>query len=72
MAKTRRTTAQWQTLIEQLPESGLTTKADCQQHKVSLSCFYQRRLKLNKTDTPLIPSGDDDWYMRTGQSSMPA
>ena len=62
MAKTRRTTAQWQTLIDQLPESGLTTKAYCQQHNVSLSCFYQWRSKLTKTDIHLIPSSEDDWY----------
>ena len=62
MANTRRTTSQWQALLDQQPDSGLTTKAYCQQHKVSLSCFYQWRSKLTKSDMNSVPSGEDDWY----------
>jgi hypothetical protein len=60
MTKTRRTAAQWQTLIEQFPKSDLTVKAYCQQQQVSLFCFYQWRSKL-ENNHPANVTVTTDW-----------
>ena len=41
MTKTRRTPQQWQQLINEQPDSGLTVHDYCQQNHLTLSGFYQ-------------------------------
>lgn len=43
---TRRTKQQWQVLVEQHAQSGLTTRDFCQQHNIHLQTFYSRRHAL--------------------------
>jgi hypothetical protein len=40
---TRRTQAQWQTIIEQHVQSGLSPREYCSQHNIHLQTFYSRR-----------------------------
>jgi hypothetical protein len=39
----RRTQAQWQTIIEQHVQSGLSPREFCTQHNIHLQTFYSRR-----------------------------
>ncbi|MCL1078891.1 IS66 family insertion sequence hypothetical protein [Parashewanella spongiae] len=41
----RRTPEQWQVLIRQQSESGLTVTAFCRKHKLAISCFYTHKKK---------------------------
>ena len=43
---TRRTKQQWQVLVEEHAQSGLTTRDFCQQHNIRLQTFYSRRHSL--------------------------
>ena len=43
---TRRTKQQWQVLVEQQAQSGLTTRDFCRQHNIRLQTFYSRRHAL--------------------------
>ena len=43
--KIRRTPEQWQALIKQQSESGLTVTAFCRQHKLAISCFYTHKAR---------------------------
>lgn len=54
MAKVRRTHEQWQQLIEEQPQSGLTIKDYCAQHNFTFSGFYQWRKKL-RGETATLP-----------------
>jgi hypothetical protein len=47
MIKTRRTRKQWQQLINEQPDSGLTVHDYCQQQHLNVSGFYQWRKKLS-------------------------
>ncbi|MEI5639959.1 MULTISPECIES: IS66 family insertion sequence element accessory protein TnpA [unclassified Pseudoalteromonas] len=38
-----RTAEQWQQLIEQHTQSGLSVRAFCQEHHLSVTTFYDRR-----------------------------
>ena len=46
MTKTRRTRQQWQQLINEQPDSGLTIYDYCQQQHLNVSGFYLWRKKL--------------------------
>jgi hypothetical protein len=46
MTKTRRTRQQWQQLINEQPDSGLTIHDYCQQQHLNVSGFYLWRKKL--------------------------
>ncbi|GAD79094.1 IS66 family insertion sequence element accessory protein TnpA [Vibrio ezurae] len=46
----RRTTQEWQTLIEQSESSSLSTLAFCKLKEVNPSTFYAKRKQLNKTE----------------------
>lgn len=50
--KKHRTPEQWQTLINQHRNSGLSIKQFCQQHKLACSCFYTWRKRLAEQATP--------------------
>ena len=50
--KIHRTPEQWQTLINQHRNSGLSIKQFCQQHKLACSCFYTWRKRLAEQATP--------------------
>jgi hypothetical protein len=43
---TRRTKAQWQSIVEQHAQSALCTRALCEQHNIHLQTFYSRRHAL--------------------------
>ncbi|MFT5924077.1 MAG: transposase-like protein [Paraglaciecola sp.] len=43
---TRRTKAQWQSIVEQYAQSTLSTRAFCEQHNIHLQTFYSRRHAL--------------------------
>jgi hypothetical protein len=47
VTKTRRTRQQWQQLINEQPDSGLTLHDYCQQNHLTLSGFYLWRKKLS-------------------------
>ena len=68
MANTRRTADQWQTIIDQYPQSNLTVTEYCQQTNVSLSCFYQWRTKLYQNDNPISTPPQNDWLAITNHS----
>lgn len=76
MVKIRRTQEQWQQLIEGQPKSGLSIKAYCAQHHLTVSGFYQWRKKLNgdsaavsapadwlSFNAPTSPSSGDEWQI---------
>tara|TARA_R110000744_G_scaffold314864_1_gene421882 strand:- start:2018 stop:2293 length:276 start_codon:yes stop_codon:yes gene_type:complete len=75
MTKTRRTRQQWQQLIHEQPDSGLTINDYCQQQHITLSGFYQWRKKLtaapeneNTADWISLPPVDipghgEDWQI---------
>jgi hypothetical protein len=58
MTKTRRTRQQWQQLINEQPDSGLTVHDYCQRNLLTLSGFYQWRKKLA---AELVNVGATDW-----------
>jgi hypothetical protein len=43
---TRRTKAQWQSIVEHHAQSTLSTRAFCEQHNIHLQTFYSRRYAL--------------------------
>ncbi|MEI5638313.1 MULTISPECIES: IS66 family insertion sequence element accessory protein TnpA [unclassified Pseudoalteromonas] len=43
-----RTAELWQQLIEQHKQSGLSVRAFCQEHHLSVTTFYDRRAKLKE------------------------
>ena len=43
---TRRTQAQWQSIVEQHTQSGLSPRAFCEQQDIHLQTFYSRRHAL--------------------------
>ena len=43
---TRRTKQQWQVLVDEHAQSGLSTRDFCQQHNIRLQTFYSRRHSL--------------------------
>jgi hypothetical protein len=49
---TRRTKQQWQVLVEQHAQSGLTTRDFCQQQNIHLQTFYSRRHALGLATPP--------------------
>jgi hypothetical protein len=48
---TRRTQAQWQTIIEQHVQSGLSPREYCSQHNIHLQTFYSRRHAMGLANT---------------------
>lgn len=50
--KKHRTPEQWQALINQHRNSGLSIEQFCQQHKLARSCFYTCRKRLAEQATP--------------------
>lgn len=56
---------QWQQIIDQQIESGLSQKDFCQLHHFSLATFsnWKRKLKNNSDNKPVesISSADQDW-----------
>ena len=61
----RLTPEQWQQIIDQQTESGLSQKRFCQSRSISLSSFtnWKRKLSSGLTSTPDGPehSPDDTW-----------
>ncbi|PWQ92617.1 IS66 family insertion sequence element accessory protein TnpA, partial [Leucothrix pacifica] len=52
----RRTQAQWQSLIQQFEQSGLSQVAFCQQHELNPTYFSLRRSKLRAMKTKTMPA----------------
>ncbi|QJR79325.1 transposase [Alteromonas pelagimontana] len=50
MANKKRNAEQWQQVIEQQVNSGLTVSEFCTQHKLTAASFYLWRKKLSGTD----------------------
>jgi putative transposase len=50
----KRSHEDWAALIKQQPASGLTIKAFCRQHKLSIISFYARKSNKVKTVTPFV------------------
>jgi len=63
---TRRTKQQWQELVEQHAQSGLTTRDFCQQHNIHLQTFYSSRHALGLA-TPTKPSKKSPTAASTSQ-----
>lgn len=65
MLKSRRTKAQWETLIQGKSDSNLTIGQYCKHHRVTVSSFYAWRNKLKKQpaiiNTPIAANHNDDW-----------
>ena len=62
--KIRRSASQWQTLITNQTESGLSIVQYCKQHQLTLSNFYYWRAKLNESVASTLPQEkpfDDAW-----------
>jgi hypothetical protein len=57
MAHSKRTPEQWQQLLAEQADSGLTIKAFCEQKQLTLSNFYLWRKKLSGSDT--LPAADN-------------
>ena len=57
----RRTATEWQALILQQAESGLSAKAFCDQHDITYSSFMNWRRRLGDNSSP--ESGDDSLPM---------
>ena len=78
MAYTRRTQQQWQQLINEHSQSGLTVKDYCMSKNITVSGFYLWRKKLSATPhsadeaqewlslTPAIASGAEQWQIELG------
>ena len=49
---TRRTAAQWQTIIEHQQASDLNIAQYCQQHHINPKSFYARRQSIRQADAP--------------------
>ena len=54
--RTQRSAADWQTLIQQQGESGLSVRAFCKQHKIGDQSFYlwRKRLAVLPVEVPTI------------------
>ncbi len=61
MARTQRTTAQWQKFIEEQKQSGLNIKAFCQQHALPTSAFYGWRKRLKAANNTPKLNVTTDW-----------
>lgn len=62
----RRTKQQWQVLVEQQAQSGLTTRDFCQQHNIHLQTFYSSRHALGLA-TPMKRSKNNPIIAPTSQ-----
>jgi hypothetical protein len=49
-----RSHADWATLLQEQPASGLTISAFCRLHKLSISSFYARKADMTKTNIPKV------------------
>lgn len=61
---TRRSASQWQVLITQQAESGLSIVQYCKQNQLTPSNFYYWRAKLRESAAPTLPQekpSDDTW-----------
>jgi len=54
-ARTRRTASQWQELIEQQIESGLTATEFCRQQELSINYFCKLKRAFQKSSNPEHP-----------------
>ena len=45
----------WQSFIQQQNQSSLNILEFCQQHKISVSCFYKHKAQLKKADKKNSP-----------------
>lgn len=64
MANIRRTSVQWQQILQEQDQSGLSIKEYCQQHNIATSCFFKWRGKLMTTSVKNIsdaPARDEKW-----------
>ena len=52
ITRKRRSDAEWQSLIAQQQESGLSAFVFCKQQSLSCKTFYKRRQKLQQKATP--------------------
>ena len=68
MTKTRRSSEQWQQLINEQPNSGLSIKQYCQQEQITVSGFYLWRKKLCQ---PQFENTITDWLSLPSGTSTP-
>lgn len=47
---TLKTNSDWQSFIQQQKESHFSISEFCQQHKISVSCFYKHKAQLKNLD----------------------
>ena len=55
-ARRHRTRAEWYRIIGDQGESGLSQRAYCEQHGITLSAFYNAKARLGKSG--LVPSAE--------------
>ncbi|MFT5392056.1 MAG: putative transposase [Gammaproteobacteria bacterium] len=53
-----RTAREWETVLAEQASSGLSQKAYCQRHGITLSGFYNARSRLKSKAGSLVPSPD--------------
>ena len=69
--KTRRTADDWQAILNQFADSGLSVKQFCLRENLAQSNFYLWRKRLQ--DAPSISlTQDTDWQLLTTAQSEPA
>ncbi len=54
MAYRRRTQNEWQSLVKEQADSGLSAKAFCANHGIGLASFYQWRKRLTTDGTDVL------------------
>ncbi|NQY65370.1 MAG: hypothetical protein HRT38_16965 [Alteromonadaceae bacterium] len=54
MTSIRRTSAQWQQILQEQEQSGLSIKEYCQQNNIATSCFFKWRGKLTQPSSENI------------------
>ena len=55
MAYRRRTQNEWQSLVKEQADSGLSAKTFCANHGIGLASFYQWRIRLTTDGTDALP-----------------
>ena len=60
---TRRSPEQWQALIQQWQESGLSAPQFCEQHEVGYASFCNWRKRFNTQDSPAEESSSEAQFI---------
>ncbi|NQY36667.1 MAG: hypothetical protein HRT37_17195 [Alteromonadaceae bacterium] len=63
MANTRRTPTQWQQILQEQTQSGLSVHEYCDQNSIATSSFFKWRciLKIDLENTSDVSTEDDKW-----------